>query len=153
MRSAVAHPWRVPLYDRLESAIAAAMRRHGVALLRVSLAVVFAWFGALKLAGASPAQELVAKTVFWFPPGIFVPVLGVWEIAIGVGLLYRPWLRVGLALLFLQMPGTALPLLVRPEVCFTQWPLGLTMEGQYIVKNLVLLSAAIVIGGTLRRQT
>ncbi len=140
------------LYDRFESAVAAATRAHGVTLLRVSLAIVFVWFGGLKLVGASPAEELVAKTVFWFPPRIFVPVLGAWEVAIGVGLLFRPWLRAGLALMFLQMPGTALPLFLRPEVCFTHWPFGLTIEGQYIVKNLVLVSAAIVIAGTVRHR-
>ena len=139
-------------FDRFESAVSEAVRAHGVTLLRVSLAIVFVWFGALKLAGTSPAEELVAKTVFWFPPKIFVPVLGVWEVAIGLGLLLRPWLRAGLALMFLQMPGTALPLFLRPEVCFTHWPFGLTIEGQYIVKNLVLVSAAIVIAGTVTRR-
>ena len=55
-----------------------------------------------------------------------------------------------LLLLFLQMPGTFLPLVLLPGVCFTELPVGLTMDGQYIVKNLVLISAALVIGGTVR---
>lgn len=119
-------------------------------LLRSSVGIVFVWFGALKTVGMSPAQELVARTVYWFPPEVFIPILGWWEVLIGVGLLIRPLARVAIALLFLQMPGTFLPLLLLPEVCFTTIPFGLTIEGQYIVKNLVLISAAIVVGGTVR---
>ena len=138
--------------DDLDHYIAGWMERYGHMLLRFSLAVVFIWFGALKPFGLSPAQELVSRTVFWFPPEIFVPILGWWEVAIGVGLLYRPLLRLALLLLFLQMPGTALPLVLLPEVCFTDFPFALTLAGQYVIKNLILISAALVIGGTVRHQ-
>ena len=74
-----------------------------------------------------------------------------WEsAAIGLGLLFRPLIRFALLLLFLQMPGTMLPLILLPDVCFTHFPFGLTLEGQYIIKNLILISAAIVIGGGVR---
>ena len=69
-----------------------------------------------------------------------------------MGLLFRPLIRVALFLLFLQMPGTILPLFLLPEVCFTQIPFAPTLEGQYIIKNLILLSAAIAVGGTVRRE-
>ena len=138
--------------DDLDRDIAGWMERYGHMLLRFSLAVVFIWFGALKPFGLSPAQELVSRTVFWFPPEIFVPILGWWEVAIGVGLLYRPLLRLALLLLFLQMPGTALPLVLFPEVCFADFPFALTLAGQYVIKNLILISAALVIGGTVRHQ-
>ncbi len=114
---------------------------------------VFIWFGLLKLLGLSPAADLAAHTVYWFPPRVFVPVLGWWEVTIGVCLLFRPLVRLALLLLFLQMPGTALPLVLLPGVCFSQFPLGLTLEGQYIIKNLTIISAAIVIGGTVRRHS
>ncbi|HMP97054.1 MAG TPA: hypothetical protein PKA51_09050, partial [Kiritimatiellia bacterium] len=91
-----------------------------------------------------------ARTVYWFPPEMFIPILGWWEVVIGLGLIIRPLARVAIALLFLQMPGTFLPLILLPDICFTSIPLGLTIEGQYIVKNLVLISAAIVVGGTVR---
>lgn len=126
------------------------MRRRGHFLLRVSLGLVFIWFGALKFSSASPAAELVARTVYWFDPGWFVPFLGAWEVAIGVGLLIRVLNRAAIALLFLQMPGTFLPLVLLPGVCFTHVPWAPTLEGQYIIKNLVLISAAIVVGGTVR---
>ena len=71
------------------------------------------------------------------------------EIAIGLCLLYTPFIRAGLFLLALQMPGTFLPLILLPEVCFVNFPFDLTLEGQYIVKNLVLIGAAIVVGSRL----
>ncbi len=139
-------------FDEVDAAIAAWMDRWSIPVLRVAVAVVFVWFGALKLFGASPAAELVAATVYVVPPAVFVPVLGVWEILIGLCLLYRPLIRLGILLLFLQLPGTFLPLVVLPGVVYTAFPYGLTVEGQYIVKNLVIIGAALVIGSTVRSE-
>ncbi len=139
-------------FEKIDLRISGWMEKYGSLLLRISLAIIFIWFGALKPLGISPAEELVKRTVYWFSPDIFVPILGWWEVAIGAGLLFRPLLRFALALLFLQMPGTILPLILLPEVCFTQFPCGLTLEGQYIIKNLILISAAIVVGGTVRSR-
>lgn len=138
---------RLHLLDRR---ISETMKRFGTPLLRYSLGIIFIWFGALKPFGLSPAQDLVANTVYFVDPAWFVPLLGWWEVAIGVGLLFRPLIRPAIALLFLQMPGTFLPLVLLPDVCFTSFPFGLSMEGQYIIKNLILISAALVIGGTVR---
>ncbi|WP_179862253.1 DoxX family membrane protein [Longibacter salinarum] len=138
-------------FDNVDHAIAGWMRRNGSLLLRISLGVIFVWFGALKFFdGLSPAESLVRSTVYWVDPDIFLPILGAWEVLIGLGLLYRPAIRVAIFLLFAQMPGTMLPLILLPEVCFTIFPFGLTLEGQYIIKNLVLISAALVVGGTVR---
>ena len=144
--------------DRVDARIAAWMSRYGVRLLRYAIGVVFIWFGGLKLVpGLSPAEELVRNTVYFVDADLFYPVLAVWEVLIGVLLLFRPAVRGALLLLALQMPGTFLPFVVLPEVCFSQWPLqspldllALTMEGQYIVKNIVLISAGLVVGGTVR---
>lgn|SRR3989338_2662126 len=137
--------------NRIDFRIADWMYRHGPFFLRISLGIVFIWFGLLKAYGMSPANQLIAHTVYWFQPEIFIPVLGWWEVAIGAGLLIRPLIRLSILLLFLQMPGTMLPLILLPDVCFTYFPWGLTIEGQYIIKNLVLISAAIVVGGTVRQ--
>ena len=118
---------------------------YSVSLLRYSLAVVFFWFGVLKPIGVSSATETVSQTVYFLPPEVFVPVLGVWEMAIGVCLLNRRLLRVGIALLLLQMAGTFLPLVVLPNVSFITVPFVPSLEGQYIIKNLVLISGALVV--------
>jgi uncharacterized membrane protein YkgB len=144
----------------MDKAIASWMQSHGVTLLRFSVAIVFIWFGLLKPLGVSPANELVERTVYCVDPLRFIPFLGWWEVAIGICMLWRPLIRVSIALLTLQMPGTFLPLVLLPDVCFVHVPWAPTLEGQYIIKNLVLISAAIVIGGTvgarqrlIKRQT
>ena len=138
--------------DEVDDTVTAEMDRWAVPVLRVAIAVVFVWFGALKVFGISPAGDLVASTVYVVDPALFVPVLGVWEVVIGLCLCYRPLIRFGIFLLFLQLPGTFLPLVLLPEVVFTAVPYGLTVEGQYIIKNLVIIGAALVIGGTLRED-
>jgi uncharacterized membrane protein YkgB len=124
------------------------MHKYGFLLLRYSLAIIFIWFGILKPLGLSPAAGLVERTAYWFSPEWFLPVLGWWEVAIGVFLMFRPTVRLALLLLFLQMPGTFFPLILLPDVVFTSFPFGLTLEGQYIIKNLILIAAAIAVGGT-----
>ena len=143
------------LRDRLrelDGQLTAWMAENGLLAARLAIGIVFVWFGGLKVLGISPATPLVAEAVFFLPPEIFVPVLGTWEILIGIGFLYRPWLRLGLLLLALQMPGTFLPVVLVPEAVFTAVPYGLTLEGQYIVKNFVIIGAALVIGGSLKRK-
>jgi uncharacterized membrane protein YphA (DoxX/SURF4 family) len=132
------------------------MARHGVRLLRVSLGVVFFWFGVLKFfPGLSPAQELATKTISLLtfglvPPSVSILVLATWECAIGLGLIFGVFLRATLVLLFMQMVGTFAPLGLFPQEAFTHFPNAPTLEGQYIIKNLVLVSAGLVIGGTVR---
>ena len=70
--------------------------------------------------------------------------------AIGIGFITGRWLRLTILLLMLQMPGTLSPILLLPGQVFTLFPFGLTLEGQYIVKNMVLISAGLVIGSTVR---
>lgn len=137
-------------FDRLDRSIASLLSEEGLAVLRYSLALLFIWFGALKLVGGSPATAMVANTVYWFSPMWFVPFLGVWEMIIGVCFLYRPLIRLALALLAPQMLGTFLPFLLLPEVTFQNFPFVLTLEGQYILKNLVIIGAAMVVGGHVR---
>jgi uncharacterized membrane protein YkgB len=129
--------------------IARWMNCYGSVLMRYAIALVFIWFGLLKCFMISPAEDLVAKTVPWLPKEIFVPVLGWWEFLIGFFFLFKKTTWAAIVLMFLQMPGTFLPLILLPELCFTGYPFGLTMEGQYIIKNFVLISGALVVGGTL----
>lgn len=138
-------------FDSVDRSITTWMARYGVTLLRIALGVVFVWFGALKLfPGWSPAEDLVRATVPFLPGNVFLPVLAIWEILIGLGFLTGRALRLTILLLFLQMPGTLSPIFLLPERVFTAFPFGLTIEGQYIVKNVVLITAALVIGSTVR---
>ncbi|MDX2185862.1 MAG: hypothetical protein SFV32_02920 [Opitutaceae bacterium] len=135
---------------RVDGRLRGWMWEHGPMLVRWSLAIVFVWFGVLKLFDLSPANDIVKRTIYWFDPDVFLPILGVWEVVIGLLLLWQPLVRWGILLMFLQMPGTFLPLVLLPEVCFIRFPFVLTMEGQYIVKNIVLIAAAILVGSRLK---
>lgn len=141
---------RVERFLAVDRRIAETLGREGTVVLRYGIAVLFIWFGALKPLGVSPAADLIATTVYWFDPSWFVPFLGYWEIAIGLCFLYRPLIRVGIALLVPQIVGTVLPLILLPGVTFQSFPFALTLEGQYIVKNLLIIGAAMVVGGTVR---
>ena len=125
--------------------------------MRASLGVIFIWFGILKPFGISPAEPLLLATVRWLPlfePEAWLAVIGWWEVAIGVAFLFRSTLRIAIALLFLQMAGTFMPLVLLSEITFQpgRIPFAPTMEGQYIIKNLLILSAALVVGGTVRAR-
>ena len=136
----------------LDDTIVELMGRIGMPFLRIGIGVIFIWFGLLKPLGLSPAAELLANTVYWWTPEIVVPAIGWWEVAIGITFLIPQLTRVAIFLLAIQMPGTFLPLVLLPEVCFTVIPWGLTLEGQYIVKNLVIIGAALVIGSTIETE-
>jgi uncharacterized membrane protein YkgB len=139
------------LLNRLDEKFVRFMSSHAILIIRISLGIVFVWFGLLKVIGTSPVYDLASHVVYWLPPELFVPLLGIWEMAIGVGLLLGKALRVVLSLLFLQLAGTFLVLVMRPETAFQGGnPLLLTMEGEFVVKNLVLIAAGLAVGGTVR---
>lgn len=143
--------------DILDYHIAAFMRAWGLLALRVSLALVFIWFGILKVLGLSPAEGLVLATVDWMPifgGEVWLHIIGWWEVAIGITFLFQRTLRIAIALLAGQMVGTLLPLLVLPDVAFQagRVPFAPSLEGQYIIKNVIIISAALVIGGSARRR-
>ena len=135
---------------RVDEVVIPFLRRWGIPTLRISLAVVFIWFGALKVFGVSPVVDLVASTVYWVDPDWFVPALGVVEVLIGVGLAARLGLRLVLLVLALQMLGTFLVFALLPDVTFQDGnPLQLTIEGEFVLKNLVLLASAMVVGASI----
>ena len=137
----------------LDESLSSMMNTYGIIFLRYSIGIIFIWFGILKPFGISPAQDLVANTVYWFDNKLaFVKFLGWWEVAIGLTMCYKPMIRLSIFLLFVQIPGTFLPLILLPDICFTDFPFGLTLEGQYIVKNLIIISSGLVIGGTVRKS-
>ncbi|MGB0415783.1 MAG: hypothetical protein ACPGKS_02925 [Coraliomargarita sp.] len=143
--------------DVLDQRISTVMRGFYPTAIRLSFAVIFVWFGALKPLGLSAAEPLVLKTVAWMPllsPDGWLAVIGWWEVAIGMLFVSRRTTRIAILLLFLQMSGTFLPLFLLPEVTFQAGgiPFLPTMEGQYIIKNLMILSGALVLGSLVRKQ-
>ena len=121
-------------------------------LIRIPIFIIFFWFGFLKIVGLSPAQQLVMDTVYWMPfltADMWTHIIGIWEVLIAICFLFKKTTLTGMALLFVQMSGTFLPLLILPEVTFQDSnPFLPTLEGQYIIKNIIIITAALIIGRT-----
>ncbi|NND71154.1 MAG: hypothetical protein HKN43_06215 [Rhodothermales bacterium] len=145
-------------FESIDTHLASNMGRWGIPALRISIAIIFIWFGILKPIGISPAADLVRETVSWMPvfdPDQWLIIIGWWEVLIGLSFLHPRTIRFAILLLALQMVGTFLPLIVLPDIVFQpeRIPFGPTLEGQYIIKNLVIIAAAIAVGGTVRDQS
>jgi uncharacterized membrane protein YphA (DoxX/SURF4 family) len=143
-------------FTRADEWVTAWMVRHMIAVLRTSVGIVFFWFGVLKFfPGLSPAEDLAARTISVLSfglvqPLVSLPVLAVWECLIGIGFITGRFMRLALALMFLQMSGTITPLFLFPRETWVQFPYAATLEGQYIIKNLVLVSAGLAVYAALR---
>ena len=144
------------LFSFIDPIITKWMARYGIKLLRISIGIIFIWFGGLKFfPGMSPAEELALSTIDMLTLGLIPSYtaqfsLALFEVTIGVLLLSGKFIRLTILLLFVQMAGTMSPLVLFPDLVFSQVPFVLTIEGQYIIKNVVVISAAIVIGATAR---
>ena len=135
----------------LERRAVAVLRRVGLTLLRISLGVVFVWFGALKVANVTPVGDLVAGTLPFVDPAWFVPFLGGVEVALGLGLLLGRAITVVSAILVAHLCGTFLVLVMQPELAFQNGnPLLLTTIGEFVIKNVVLIASALVLAARLR---
>lgn len=132
------------------------MARHGMTMLRISIGIVFLWFGIIKfIPGLSPADELATRTISTLTFGLVTPdlsrpVLALWEVVIGLGFITGLYMRAIILLMFAQMIGTVTPLFLFPGEMFTVFPIAPTLEGQYIIKNIIIVSAAIAVGATVR---
>jgi uncharacterized membrane protein YphA (DoxX/SURF4 family) len=144
------------LFHRKDRELTRWMARYGIFFLRVSVGIIFFWFGILKyFPGLSPATELANKTIDLLTFGIItgqvaIFILATLEVAIGIGLIFGIFLRETLFLLFFQMLGTISPIFLFPWEVFSRIPYAPTLEGQYILKNIVIISAGLVIGATVR---
>ncbi len=130
------------------------MRQNGITLLRFALGIVFLWFGLLKVIGQSPVEDLVKAMAFLIDGDVLVIIMGVWEMAVGLGLILNLAMRFTLLLFWLQMAATLLLLVVRPGITFqNNNPLLLTTEGEFVIKNIVLIASGLAIGSRIRKKT
>ncbi len=140
-------------FQQIDRAVTTWMADKGIMLLRISIGIIFLWFGVLKFfPGLSPAESLAMDTIKLLtfglvPEYMIIYGLASWETLIGIGLIFNLLMRETLLLLYLQMLGTLSPIFLFPNEVFTQFPYALTLEGQYIFKNMVVISAGIVLGG------
>jgi uncharacterized membrane protein YphA (DoxX/SURF4 family) len=131
---------------RIERTAVELLRPLSLPAMRTVLGLVFVWFGMLKIVGKSPVADLVAGTLPWAPRDVVVPTLGTVELLLGIGVLAGVALRVVLPVLVAYLAGTFLTFLMLPAAMFRHHdPLLLTGDGEFVIKNLVLITAAIVL--------
>lgn len=141
-------PVFIPLVSHLDEIVLAMLQRWSIPVLRVALGLVFIWFGALKAIGASPVATMIQETFSFLPIHQFLLILGAWEMVIGVGIILKRALRCVLILLGIHLAGTFVALWFNPPHFFVQGsPFFLTADGEFVIKNLVLMAAGLVIAG------
>lgn len=144
------------IFEKIDRFIAEWMNKWSSSAIRISFGIIFIWFGILKPFDVSSAESLLKATVVWLPfgtPEFWLTVIGWWEVAIGVTFLFPQTTKIAIGLLFLQMFGTFMPLVVLPEVTFQNGNLLTpSLEGQYIIKNVMIISAALALGGKYHKK-
>src|ERR1051325_369316 len=116
-------------------------RDIGLRLMTWSVSLTFFWFGLLKLLGLSPVVGLLQRSFSLFAAQPYLGLLGLFEIAIAIGLLIPRIKKIVVSLTILHLLGTISVVIVAPDTLFAPYFPVLTMEGEFILKNLVLISA------------
>ena len=130
----------------LFEAVTAVVTPLTLGLLRLVLGSLFVWFGLLKVMGRSPVGDLVARTLPWLPSDVVVPALGWVEVFLGVALITAIGLRIALLTMCMHLAGTFLTFAMAPGLMFqADNPFLLTTDGEFVVKNLVLITAGLVL--------
>jgi uncharacterized membrane protein YphA (DoxX/SURF4 family) len=127
------------------------VNRYALILLRISIGIIYIWFGALKFfEGYSPAEDLAVNTINKLTFGLIsrpvnIILLAVWEVVLGVLLVAGLRMRTALVFLFVHMLCTFTPLVFFPTLSFRYIPYGFTLAGQYIMKNIIIICAGLLL--------
>lgn len=130
--------------------------RNSLTLLRMSIGIIYVWFGALKFfPNLSPADQLAKNTIHLItfgliPDNISIILLALWETALGLILIANIWRQGIFYILLIHMACTFIPLFFFVDVSFTELPYAFTLVGQYIMKNLIIISAALTLNAHYR---
>ena len=136
----------------LADLVVAFLRPIAIPALRITLGVVYVWFGVLKIVGASPVDQLVASMLPFLPANVAVAGMGWVEVALGAGLLAGFGVRWIAAAQVLHLLGTFAVFVFHPQVAFDGSPFFVTFEGEFIAKNLVLVAALLVVASHPRKR-
>jgi uncharacterized membrane protein YphA (DoxX/SURF4 family) len=137
-------------FSKFDSKAIFFMRSYGERIERFLLGGYFLWFGLIKVFGGKSASSIIAKSIYWIDPTWGVPALGIWEALIGLCLMISQFQRVAILLLVLRIPGVVLALFFNYHTCFETSILEPSIQGQYLIKQLTLIGAALVIGSSLK---
>ena len=133
-------------YDIVDHQLISFVNRYGLNILRLSLATVFLWFGLLKILNVSPVTPLTEDLISEIPTETFVFTLGVMEIGVGMSLIFQKLFKISIAVMVIHLVSTFSLLVVLQETMINHGnPFLLTLEGEFIIKNLVLIAGALVV--------
>jgi putative oxidoreductase len=122
------------------------IKKWHVTMLRVTLGIVFVWFGLLKMLGMSPVAEMVYEVYSFLPQPATFTMIGLLEVVIGIGFLFNLFMRPVIFLFWFQMIGVFLSLAIKPLIFFKEGNLFLiTVEGEFVIKNIVFIAVSIVL--------
>lgn len=140
-------------YRLVEVRVSEELRRVSLSLLRGAFGVVFVWFGALKILGVTPIGDFLAGTLPWFDRAWLIPAIGVFEVLIGLGMILDRFLVLVCVVLIGHLLGTFLSLVMQSDLTFQHGnPLLLATDGEFVVKNVVLIAGALVLAARFDRQ-
>jgi uncharacterized membrane protein YphA (DoxX/SURF4 family) len=132
------------------------LTENSLNLLRISIGIIYVWFGALKFfPNLSPADQLAKDTIYLItfgliPNNVSIILLAFWETLLGVVLIIGVWRKAVFYILLIHMICTFVPLFFFEDVSFTSSPYAFTLVGQYIMKNLIIICAALVLNAQAR---
>lgn len=135
----------------MAASVSIPVNRNLLIILRISIGIIYAWFGVLKFFhGYSPAEDLAINTINKLTFGLIsqpvnIILLAIWECVLGICLIAGVWMRTALIFLFIHMLCTFTPLIFFPSVSFKYAPYGFTLVGQYIMKNIIIICAALLL--------
>lgn len=140
------------LFVSIDQAIISTVRKVSIPVSRLAVFVVYFWFGSLKVLGLSPASPLVLalldRTMPFVSPDAFLVWFGLFEVLIGVIFLIPRFARLAIALLVIHLVTTVMPLVLLKSSLWTGMMVP-TLEGQYIIKNVLIVALAIVVASNL----
>lgn len=136
--------------NKLDHKIIRLMKKYGEKVELTFLGGYFLWFGLIKVFGGKSASSIIAKSIYWIDPSWGVPALGLWEALIGIGLLIKKLHRFAILLLILRIPGVLFALIYHFDKCFHEGIFEPSIQGQYLIKQLTLIGAALVIGSLIK---
>lgn len=134
--------------EHIDSKLIRFSSRFAVGAAQIGLAIIFFWFGILKLVGMSPVNDLIAELSLALAPNLETSAviigIGVLEVLIALTIIDRELLRLAILFLVFHLVLVSLPLFVLPELTWNGF-LAPTLIGQYIIKNILVVTAGMVV--------
>jgi uncharacterized membrane protein YkgB len=130
-----------------DSRIGKKIRHQAIPILRISIGIVYFWFGLLKIFNVSPIAYIIQESYVFLPFPLSLILLGVWETVIGLALIFKRFIRITIFSLWLQMIGIFGSIVLAPYLFYQTYFFIPTIEGEFVIKNVIIIAASLVVVG------